>query len=47
MKTLELTEDQLDFIIDGLYHLLAKTDNEQEKEQIRILKRSIVAKITI
>jgi len=43
MKTLELTEEQLDFVIDGLYHLLAQTDNEEEKEQIRILKRSIVS----
>jgi hypothetical protein len=45
MKTLELTEDQLDFLIDGLYLLLANIDNQEEKEEIRILKRNIVAQI--
>jgi hypothetical protein len=45
MKTLELTEDQLDFIIDGLYYLLAHNDDQEAKEEIRILKRNIVAQI--
>ena len=45
MKTLELTSDQIDIIIGGLYHSISKADNEEEKEEIRILKRSIVSQM--